>query len=120
MDNYECTICGEPDNYAHYSSLGREYAIMKERKVCFSCAFWLDKVDNKADPNQVVINGNMYHIGQELPLGRPDWRGYGGARFLIEWLGSDKVVETTNLWDNGTVPAHFRKELPDNAIFRAR
>ena len=42
--------------------------------------------------------------------------GYGGRHFTIR-TSNGEVIETNNLWCNGTVPPEFKDQLPDNATF---
>jgi len=110
VDKIVCKECGKEDVPASHSK--ESYP----NDVCFNCWFWQRKVDNKADPNQVVINGNCYYIGDERPSID---RGFGGRLFHIQRLPAGEVIRTTNLWHNGIVPEHFRERLPNNAKFVA-
>lgn len=40
----------------------------------------------------------------------------GGRKFHIQ-MHDGQVIETTELWHQGTIPEHFRERLPDNANF---
>ena len=84
--------------------------------LCFSCGFWQEWVDRAAagDPNIVRVNGNHWHIGDENDRG--GFRGCGGARWVIRFHDGREVV-STNLWNQSTIPEHFRERLPDNAVF---
>jgi hypothetical protein len=89
-------------------------AKMDELQLCFTCLFWTEKLEYKNDPRIVRVDGTQYVIGDEdAPRA---FRGFGGARFNIDFHDGRKVT-STNLWCNGDIPEHFRAELPDNAVF---
>lgn len=85
--------------------------------VCFNCAFWIEHIARKDNPQIARIDGVHYSVGPE-PHGKvnPATLGYGGARFKIRWRNGRTEV-TNNLWCQGHIPEMFRDELPDNAIF---
>ena len=76
---------------------------------CFEEDFWTKALDGK----EIVIGGECYHVGLEDDS--PSWfHGYGGARFKIR-MNDGRVIETTNLWNQGDIPARFY--TGDNAEF---
>jgi hypothetical protein len=79
--------------------------------LCYNCYFWTDLF--KHFPNKVVISGKCYHID---PNENSEFKGFGGRKFKIQFLDGT-LVETTNLWYNGTIPEHFLGRFPDNAKF---
>lgn len=95
----KCAVCGKEyvESFAGFCS---------ER--CFEQDFW----EKALDGNEIVINKECYHVGPEE--GPSFFRGFGGARFKIR-MNDGKVIETTNLWNQGTIPDHFYKG--DNAVF---
>ena len=116
MDNKECKckICGNTYNLDDYNTCDLTN-IMEKEHVCFSCAFWLEKIA-LTNENTVIVNGERYTIGEE----NPDlyFKGFGGAEFNIEFFDGRKVV-SHNMWYQGKIPERFRKypELQDNARF---
>lgn len=84
---------------------------MLERHVCFTCDFWLEKINHR---NSTRINGQHYVIGSVKYPHRGD--GYGGWHFRIKKQDGE-VVDTCDLWSQGPIPPHFRDRLPDNAEF---
>ena len=76
---------------------------------------WLEKIA-LTDENTVVVNGKRYTIGKEDP--NLLFKGFGGARFDIEFFDGRKIV-SHNLWCQGDIPEEFRSypELQDNARF---
>lgn len=104
----KCKICGQevPD-----------YRVFPKEGVCYDCDFWSKKVksDKTEEPYRVVIiNGTHYYIGDEDS--QSGFRGFGGAKFYIEFNDGTKV-ETTNLWCQGEIPSLWREKFPDNAKF---
>ena len=93
-----------------------ELKIMIDEKVCFKCAFWLDKIKNPSS-NRIIIHNNHY-----MNSGRVDKKtargfiGFGGRDFKIK-MDDGIIIETNNLWHQGEIPLRFRDQLPDNAIF---
>lgn len=103
----KCEICGKEIEKSSYAG-----AILCSSE-CFTKYYWKQRVDNKDSKTQVVVNGEMYQIGDEQDKGS---RGFFGHQFIIKFFDG-RVVITTNLWYNGVIPEEFRKDLPDNAKF---
>lgn len=110
--NAKCTICEREDaDFTHYG-MCEERQVMEERGVCFNCAFWIINQKKHAEyPNYFIADGNSYYIGDEHAKSE---HGFGGARFRVTFPDG-RVVETTNLWHQGTIPEWQRPERPDNA-----
>lgn len=121
---HTCTECGghEKNNWAksHRDKL-------QSTVLCFSCDFWLGYAARVRNPSMVRVNGIHYVIGDEhlakpgdtkwSPfMHRKEMRGHGGRKFVIHFHDG-RIVETTNLWCQGDIPAQFRDRLPDNATF---
>lgn len=109
----DCRECGQR------GVLGWDHRVeqrMRDRSVCFTCLFWLERTERVNDPAIAVVDGKFYTIAEE-PSGDDRFRpglGYGGRRFDIEFHDGRKVV-SHNVWFGGEIPAHFRDRLPDNA-----
>lgn len=111
-ENGRCVECGDVI-YTGYSE--SVVAKMRERQVCFTCNFWLDHIEAPNQLRYVRVDGKQYWIGDDDKT-PSKWRGFGGARWDIEFFDGRRVI-TTNLWYNGVIPTHFRSRLPDNARF---
>lgn len=111
-EHVTCKECGKVD---HLRWIGGTAKQMKERQLCFSCNYWQDRVERVGHPDQAIIDGVVYQVGEKNVPGGPWMRGYGGQQFHILFNDGRDVV-TTNLWCNGKVPERFRGRLPDNAI----
>lgn len=83
--------------------------------ICFSCNFWTEYVQQRDNPRIARIKGAHWCAN---PTSKEDSRflGCGGRKFRIRWRDG-REEETNNLWHQGTIPEHFRDELPDNADF---
>lgn len=109
----KCRICGKDYDPSH-SMLKKE---MEKHQMCFSCNFWRDMLekDSKRPPHTaVMINGTHYVIGPENSS--DFFRGFGGAKFHIEFNDGYKTV-TTNLWCQGEPGEHWKEKFPNNAKF---
>ncbi|MEA4956931.1 hypothetical protein SDC9_07477 [bioreactor metagenome] len=83
---------------------------------CGSANFWLEKVEEKDNPNSVRVDGTHFWIGDEDS--KSGFRGHGGAKFIIVFSDGREVI-TTNLWCQGDIPLNYRKKvLHDNAEFK--
>ena len=108
----KCTECGKHESGDWMEDVAKD---LIRRGVCFSCNFWLEKVDMVGKKKVARINGKHYMIGREDAPSLM-FRGFGGTKFTVRFFDG-RVVETTNLWHQGTVPEHFKERLPDNAEF---
>lgn len=111
-----CSVCGDP---ARLSCAGDVGDRMREKTLCFACAFWEEKVEwVTANPDvSARIHGRHYIIAPDLNPGRERWlAGFNGDHFLILFTDGRRV-ETRNLWNGGEIPERWRDQLPDNAEF---
>lgn len=106
----ECIICGKEIEKSKYMNT------IVCSDSCFTTNFWLERVKNKNDKNQVVIGREVYQIEDEDS--KSPFRGYNGMKFKIKFPKGRRVT-TTNLWSNGTIPLAFKELLPDNAKFES-
>lgn len=81
---------------------------------CFHCGFWIVYVQSQDNPHHVIIDGMHYVV--QADEGSRSWRGFGGRKFTINFFDG-RVVETSNLWHQGTILPWFRDRMPDNAEF---
>jgi hypothetical protein len=117
-----CKICKEE---IEFNFDERTVAELRQKRLCFSCQFWDEKVlmRKNHDPNAVVISGQHYYIGKEEQTLKYEMRGFGGQEFKIKFTAGKRkgqIVTTTNLWFNGKIPEHFRDKLTDNAVFKTK
>src|SRR5688572_23731049 len=100
---HKCKHCGK-QNDSH------KYVGIKHPAMCFNCNFWQRYADRKDDPDVVRIKNRHYVIAPDSAGG---FRGFGGARFVVHFMDG-RVVETHNLWSQGTIDEAWQKLLPDN------
>lgn len=105
---YTCKCCGKTYKKRHSPEayLGNN---------CFDCSFWLCKTDypDYVANRRAIINGDHYMAYAETD---GIFRGSGGRRFIIQFFDG-RIIETNNLWHQGTIPDRFRELLQDNAVF---
>lgn len=102
---------------------GEKYVEVNHSGKCFHCEFWEEKLElSKTDKQQIVIQGHMFYIENELPKNSPMFRGFGGSVFYIRSISRpDEIIMTTNLWHNGKIPEKFfRERLPDTHEYTTR
>ena len=104
----KCRICGKEFNKIRWL---KPYENICSDK-CFHINFWNEIVAEK--DKHVFIDGVSYSIGDENDTS--PFRGCAGRHFKIKF-DTGEIVETTNLWCQGTIPEEFRDRLKDNAKF---
>jgi hypothetical protein len=106
-----CIHCSAKIDFRYVASVNQE---LLDHKECFTCNHFMQRTRMLPNDRHIVINNEMYWIGDETSSSSL-LRGYGGRRFLI--IRDNERIVTTNLWHNGTVPEHLRQYLPNNAVF---
>lgn len=78
----------------------------------FIDTFWNDQLGDRKDA--VVIAGEQYRLGKPYPQ-----KGHGmdGSHHKIKMLSTGEVIDTADLWHQGTVPEEYKGILQDNAKF---
>lgn len=107
----ECRECGNADGLNWVS---RKRQQLEANQLCFNCQFWHEYVARAYTPDVARIDGVHYVIGEEDTTIR--LRGFGGRKWRIVF-NDGRIVETTNLWEQGKIPARLADRLPDNARF---
>lgn len=108
----KCVICGKEIAKSRYVN-----AILCSSE-CFSENYWQERIpESKISPLCVIADGQMYWIGNEKIQSSHEFRGFGGAKWQIDFLDGRQVT-STNLWHNGVIPDKYRAQLPDNAKLR--
>lgn len=123
----KCKTCEEEFDPEWRVSVGYPNAntlpeVWESKNFCPRCFFWWMMVKARTNGNVtdegnkcVVVGGQHYRICDENSESL--FRGYGGAKFIIDFFDGSTVT-TTNLWHDGEVPEVFREHLPNNATFR--
>lgn len=66
------------------------------------------------DSNSVIVSGEAYMAHPFDSSGRTYLKGHGGRLFTFK-LNDGSVLESNDVWAQGTVPDHFRHVMPDTA-----
>jgi hypothetical protein len=106
-----CKECGKEISY-HYMEPAKTQ--LRERGICFHCNCFYELLGK----NGLVIlrehDGRRHHYMTGGEGGPAKWKGFGGQKWIIQ-LADGKIIETTNLWHQGEIPAHFYDRFPINA-----
>lgn len=111
VQDFPCCKCGGLIS-TRYDK--RTKAKMIESEMCFYCYFWESLKHDSHRP--IIVDGTHYQDGGKKS-GPAVWKGHAGCKFTIQFLETGEILETDNLWCQGTIPTRFRKEMPNNAIF---
>lgn len=103
-----CIVCGKEFDHKMYYG---EYSDCCSGE-CFTKKFWNNIIAEKNE--HIIVNGTCYAIA---PAPINGFYGFGGRRFKIKMLDTDKIVETNNLWCQGEIPEEYRHLLPNTAEF---
>lgn len=115
--HFLCKYCGSQIHLEDYDKKLPLIQMMNNEQLCFSCAFWKNKIDHPT-PNRQIINGEhwVFEPWSDKPL---LFAGHGGRVFYI-MLNDGGVLRSNNVWYQGEIPQHFRESLPDTAKFITR
>jgi len=108
-----CSCCGAPTELADFDQQAILTIMMRKRQLCFTCAFWLDKIEHP-HPDREIVNGLhcIFHQWQKLP----HFSAFRGTTAYI--LKKDGTVKrSNNVWFQGCIPERFKPQLPDTAKF---
>ncbi|MDC2372779.1 hypothetical protein [Bacteroides ovatus] len=110
-----CELCNTLENLDECNPPGEILRIMSKRNVCSNCAFWMDKIAHPDIGNEVI--GSHYYIVYPF-VKRPNnvIKGSEGKEFYIRRFDGT-LIKSNNIWHQGEIPEHFRKQLPDTANF---
>ena len=95
-----CAMCGRLYDKSSYGDICSGQ--------CFNNWFWFNIYEQQ--DAHIIANGVCYRAGPEDAI----IRGYDGA--LFKFKKGDEIIETTNLWTQGTIPENWRKLIKDNAV----
>ena len=116
MNNYICRECNievTDEDLHFFDDVVRK---LVDKQLCFSCDFWVEKINIKNRNDVIRINQQHYIIGSETAETIGSFRGFNGRKFKIRFLDGREII-TTNLWSQSRIPDLFKERLPDNAIF---
>lgn len=111
---FNCSLCGQEDNLDEYNSCAI-LDIMRQKQVCFNCAFWIDKINNPPI-GQEIIGGHHYIVHPFVKRPENIIKGFLGREFYIRKLDGT-LIKSNNVWHQGKIPEHFKNQFPDTANF---
>lgn len=76
--------------------------------------FWNDQLSDRT--RAIVVKGVHYRIGS-TPYPKRGL-GFGGSHWKIRMHATNEIIDTCDLWHQGTIPEEYRQVLPDNASFQ--
>lgn len=89
-------------------------------QYCYNCAYWLvmAHTDATPDPSRVaiVVTESEGPVHYSFSRATDSTRGHGGRKFTFRLIADDSILSTTNLWYQGTPPAHLRDLFPVSAV----
>lgn len=124
-----CPLCGTKHLADASDTVGSWKQLRIDTGYCNICAIGEERARGHAKGGKlwnVIVKGSYYSTSEIVPLGAPDprpnagWKGFGGARWDIQWLDGSEPKTTYSLWHGGTVDAHMKDRMPDNARFLTR
>ena len=113
---YKCSMCGKPDNLGYYNSSCDLLDMMRERKLCYQCAFWTTLLGNLPEHYEVI--GRRMYIVTPIPESPDTYEGGGvqGADSFI-YKPDRTFYRSLHTCEVGKIPEAFDKHFPDTAMF---
>lgn len=109
----KCKVCTNAINTdGLYESLANRLLSVG---ICHNCDTWMGEWQDRNDQNVARINGEHYRIGDE----NAKFKGMSGNIIAIKF-NDGRVIQTDNLWHQGTIPKQFTAVLFNNAAFVER
>ena len=105
---FTCLHCGVHVDCGDYNPTLPIPKIMEAKRLCFTCALWLDRIDNPS-PHQQVINGAYY-------IFRP-WDHDSTRKARCIQLNNGLVARSNDIMLYGQIPELFVSTFPDTARF---
>lgn len=109
---YECSVCGTEVNLDEYFGNGEYVDLMRERKVCHECAFWIDKAE-RPEYGRAIADGHYFIVNPFVRRPYNRFCALGGK--MVYGIRNDRTFfMTDNAWHQGKIPDRFRDILPDD------
>lgn len=109
-----CAICGKEDNHENYC-IDSITDIMRHKRVCFECAFWIWQNQMDKEGRDFAIIKNRHYV-LKPHTENIHFAGMCGGKYRIRFHDGREVI-CDNLWHQGEIPERFRDIMPDNAEF---
>lgn len=135
MDN-KCNLCGDQINLDEFELKFEIPQLMKEKGICFKCAFWIKRRSN--DDDLLRVEGSDIVI----PVITPDWSHWivkpyenimvdigtfakvrlESTRYYMAVIHEkfpDKLwlIDNNNIYHQGIIPNHLRNLYTPNGIY---
>jgi hypothetical protein len=112
---YKCLVCGKDAELKEFRSTGSLlYRKMEVESRCFECAYWETlQVDDITNINYIplIIDGHHYSVKYNY------FNENNNIKAKVAILRNDgRLILTSNLISQGTIPERFRDQFPNNAI----
>ena len=111
----KCTYCGSPVDLRDYK-LSSLQSLMIERKLCFTCAYWMSKADDMPEHCH-VIDGQLIAFNPWKSLGEREILPARGYKPFYIMLNDGDVKRSNNISVQGAVPQYLRHLFPDTARY---
>ena len=110
LDKTPLFVDGDTDSVYHETCEGY---IGDTSDMALNDSFWNFQIEDRE--SAVVINGVHYRIGSK-PYPQKGY-GFDGEHYRIKMIETGAVIDTRDLWHQGTVPEEYRGILQDTAKF---
>ena len=108
-----CADCGAVNYSTSFMQTSPIKQLMDTHGVCFECGYWRERLTK---PNDTVIEGRIYSVGDVAKPPNNPHAGMAGRRFDIEYFDGRRVT-THDLWAGSDVPERYKAQIPDTARF---
>lgn len=90
--------------------------IVKEKDICYECAFWTNLIDEPPDGLQVT-GGKCYNVLPfiENPTIYMTLGSGGNTRYFL--TNDYELIKSNDVWFIGTIPQRFKEHLPNTGWF---
>jgi hypothetical protein len=106
----KCKECGSTDFSERWANKDQ----IERLQLCQRCCFWQDVIDEYSSGAIIVIEGQVYNVGDETTSRYS--KGFDGKCFKIKRKTAEEFI-TSNLRCIGIVPEIFKDRIIDNALF---
>lgn len=97
--SWDCKMCGTP-----YGK-GQHFEGDAKWPLCFECDHFCELL---ARHDGLIVERVHYVIGPEPKPGQMFGLGHAGTLFKFRSLSDGSIVESRNVWCQGTFPTHFK------------
>lgn len=114
-----CSFCGKQEDIEAFRSIKNPLVSrMRNKQICFDCAYWMNW-QNNPEPDTIVISGKLYKLTtplKQLPLNKTRARA---LRFIVK-TGTKEVYTITDMILRGAIPKRLSQLIPDQYKFITR